>query len=282
MRPHLIRPLVLILLLFSSMTSFAQKKPVVCRSAALAAMKSMPKLEYQCGDMNEWEERQLKTPARVAALKVLMGELEKMTDASWWQADVHDLNACDFKGEAGALSADERQKFVDGDYWIWLFGDNQDRLALIPDPCYQTEYGGSNAFLLHRKNGQVFVSLGVDGYFSRADRPVNLGFGMLNKQLIIEISTFSGGLNPNVTNYYFTIDPQTNKPVPKTLFAGEHGRPTNEITSAYPLDKGPRAAEPLNIIRGRTLARSFSVYEMDLDSEKFKRIIKRWNGKIYR
>lgn len=281
MRPRPIRPLALILL-FSPITSFAQKKPIICRSAALAAVKPMPKLEYQCGEMNEWDERQLKTPARVAALQALMGELEKMTSQSWWQSDVDDLNACDFKGQPGALTADERQQFSEGDYWTWLFGDNEIRLALIPDPCYQTEYGGSNAFLLHRKDGQVFVSQAVDGYFSRADRPVNLGFGALNKQLIIEISTFSGGLHPTVTNYYFTIDPKTNKAVPKNLFAGERGRPTNEITSAYPLDNRPRAAQPLNIIRGRTLAPSFSVYEEGSDPDSFKRTIKRWNGKIYR
>ena len=79
---------------------------------------------------------------------------------------------------------------------------------LIPDPCYQTEYGGANAFLLYRKGGRVFVTQVLDGYFSRADNSIGLDFAKLNSQEIIEISTGSGGLNPSLTNYYFAIDPR--------------------------------------------------------------------------
>lgn len=267
----------------------AQRKPVaVCKRTAAAALKPMPKLDYQCSGEQEWDEKQLKHAARLAALNSLMTELSALSDPAWWQTSVADLNTCDFKqGQPGTLNAEERKQFTDGEYRFWLFGDNQIRLALIPDPCYQTEYGGSNGFLLFRDHGKIHVTQVLDGYFSRADNPIILNFGKLNDELVIEIATWSGGLNPTLTNYYFVVDPKTKRALPKKLFAGEHG-PTNEITSALLFGNPPSSLAPLNIIRSGTFAKSFSVYtdsengKIDDNGRTLSRTIRRWNGKLYR
>src|SRR5262249_792150 len=159
--------------------------------------KPAPELSYPCDDQaNDWDEKILKLPARVAAIKTLMSELSSFSDAAWWAADPVDLDVCDFTHEPGTLTRDQRHAFTLGDYLFWLFGNDHIRLALIPDPCYQTQYGGANAFLLFRNGSRVFVTQVLDGYFSRADNSVTVAFAKQNAQEIIEISTGTGGLNP--------------------------------------------------------------------------------------
>jgi hypothetical protein len=268
--------LVLILLVGPAVAQ--RKSVVVCKRAASVAVRPAPQFEYPCSAENDWDEKQLKSPERVAALNRLMTEISTLNSPAWWEASVDELNACDFKGEPGAFTDDERQQFADG-YSFWLFGNNQIRLLLLSDPCYQTQYGGSNAFILYRTDGKVFVSQVLDGYFSRADNSVDLNFGKLNNELVIEVATGSGGLNPTLTNYYFVIDPVTHRAVPRKLFASKHG-PTNEITSAMLFNDVPGNASPLNIIRRQTFARSFSVYTHN--GRRLSRSIKRWNGKHFR
>lgn len=257
--------------------SFGQRRsPFVCKQTALDALKPMPDLIYECGDLpNDWDEKILEFPARREAIKNLLPQLAALTDAAWWTTNVVDLNVCDFKQEPGPLTADQRRGFADGEYAFWLFGNDRIRLVLIPDPCYQTQYGGSNAFLLYRKGGKVFVTQMLDGYFSRADNSVGLAFAKLKSEEIIEISTGTGGLNPSVTNYYFTIDAQTNHAVPKKLFHGTGGS-TNKISSPLLLS----AAEPLKIVRGNTLAANFFIYRDN--GSKLSRKVLRWNGNVYR
>jgi len=115
----------------------------------------------------------------------------------------------------------------------------------------------------------------LDGHFSRADNSVGLAFAKLKSEDIIEISAGTGGLNPSVTNYYFTIDPQTNHAVPKKLFH-ETGGSTNKISSALLLS----AAGPLKIVRGNTLAANFFIYRNN--GSKLSRKVLRWNGNVYR
>lgn len=268
--------------------SFSEQRVVACKQSVLSVSKPMPKLEYSCdGFPNEWDEKILKEPARVEAIKNLMSQLETFSNAAWWQASANDLNVCDFAGKAGPLTAEQKHDFRMGDYVQWLFGDSRIRLLLIPDPCYQTEYGGSNAFLLVRKGDHVYVSQVLDGYFSRADNSVDITVAKLKGEEILEIATGSGGLNPTLTNYYFAIDPATNHALPKKLFKGEHG-PTNEITSAMLFGDSGGAASPLRIIRGPSFAPSFSIYEddehgkIDDNGRKLARRILRWNGKMYR
>jgi len=277
-------PLLLLVIAFLLSPAFAQRsKLFVCKKATLETLKPRPELHYQCDDnLNAWDEKILKLPARVAAIKSLVSELASFNEPAWWAADVVDLGVCDFTGKAGTLTGDQRRSFLGDEYLFWLFGNDRIRLMLISDPCYQTEYGGANGFLLYRNGGRVYVTQVLDGFFSRADNPVNLAIA----KDIIEVSTWSGGLNPSMTNYYFTIDPKTNRAVPKNLFKGEHG-PTNEISSAMLFNETPASA-PLKIVRGQTLAPSFRIYvddangKIDDNGRTLSRKILRWNGKIYR
>jgi len=273
-------------IVLSSALAYAQRPVLMCKKPVLAALKPIPELSYECdSQLNAWDEKILKLPARVAAIKTLTTELSSFSDAAWWTADVVDLSVCDYTKAPGGLSAEQRRSFMNGEYVFWLFGDSRIRLVLIPDPCYQTEYGGANAFLLYRNGGRVFVSQVLDGYFSRADNSVGLAFARFNGQDIIEISTGSGGLTPSLTNYYFAIDPHTNQAVPKNLFKGEHG-PTNEISSAMLFNDVPATA--LKVLRGNTLARSFTIYvddekgKIDDNGRTLSRKILRWNGTLYR
>ena len=269
--------------------SFAQRsKPaLVCKRPVFAALKPMPKLSYQCNEqLNDYDEKILKLPERVAAIKTLMVELASFNDAAWWSADVVDLNVCDFTGKPGTLTHDQHQSLIIGEYSFWLFGNDRIRLVLIPDPCYQTEYGGLNAFVLYRNGGRVTVTHVLDGYFSRADNSVSLAFARLGSEEILEVATGSGGLTPSLNNYYFVIDPQSKQAVPKNLFRDEHG-PTNQIWSAMLFNATP-ATTPLKIIRGHTLAPSFMIYvdsgngKIDDNGRTLSRKILRWNGKVYR
>jgi hypothetical protein len=276
--------LLLLTIVFLLSPAYAQRsKPLVCKKATFAALKPRPEFDYQCDDnLNAWDEKILKLPARVAAINSLVSELASFNEPAWWAADVVDLGVCDFNGKAGTLTRDQRRSFLGDEYLFWLFGNDRIRLMLIPDSCYQTEYGGANGFLLYRNGGRVFVTQVLDGFFSRADNPVNLAIA----KDIIEVSTWSGGLNPSLTNYYFTIDPKTNHAVPKNLFKGEHG-PTNEISSAMLFNETPASA-PLKIVRGQTLAPSFTIYiddangKIDDNGRTLSRKILRWNGKMYR
>jgi len=272
-----------------SSSAFAQRSnpPLVCKRPVLAALKPVPELTYQCNEqLNDYDEKILKLPERVAAIKTLMTELASFNDAAWWSADAVDLSVCDFTGEPRTLTRDQRRSFLNGEYAFWLFGNDHVRLVLIPDPCYQTGYGGANAFVLYRNGGRVTVSQVLDGYFSRADNSVTLGFARFGGEEIIEVATGSGGLTPSLTNYYFVIDPQTKQAVPKNLFRGDHG-PTNEISSAMLFNATP-AITPLKIIRGQSLAPSFIIYvdsengAVDDNGRKLSRKILRWNGKGYR
>jgi hypothetical protein len=273
-----------ILLISFSTQSFAQrrKSTLVCKRTALAAFKPIPKLSYPCdGQSNDWDEKILKLPARVTAIKTLTSQLSSFSDPAWWATSTDDLSFCDFTQEPGPLTDEQRKSFMEGEYLFWLFGNDRIRLMLIPDPCYQTEYGGANAFLLYHHAGHVYVTQVLDGYFSRAENSVNIAFAKLNAEEVIEVSTGTGGLNPSVTNYYLIIDPRTNKAVPKNLFTGS----TNKISSALMLNTN---ALPLNIVRGHSLAPSFSLYvddpngKIDDNGRTLSRKILRWNGKMYR
>src|ERR1051326_2248451 len=283
--------LLLVWLFISSASSIAyaqqSKRPLVCKTATLRALKAMPKLSYECdAQLNDWDEKILKLPARLSAIKTLESQLSSFTDPGWWAADVVDLGVCDFTKTAGTLTRDQRRSFLQDEYLFWLFGNDRIRLLLIPDPCYQTEYGGANAFLLYRNGGRVTVTRVLDGFFSRADNPLSLAFAKLNREKNVEVSTWSGGLTPSLTNYYFAIDPKTSHAVPKNLFKGDHG-PTNEISSAMLFNATP-ASEPLKIVRGQTLAQSFIIYvddekgKIDDNGRTLARKILRWSGKMYR
>jgi hypothetical protein len=286
---HVTVAIVLLLTIVNFCFAQRRAKPAsVCTRPALAVLKPMPELSYPCDDqINDYDEKALKLPARLAAINTLMSQLSSFSDPAWWTMSTHDLSVCDYTEKPGPLTPAQRQSFFDGDYPFWLFGHDHIRLALIPDPCYQTEYGGSNAFVLYRNASRVTVTQVLDGYYSRADNSVNIAFAKLNAHEIVEISTGTGGLTPSLTNYYFLIYPDTLRAVPKNLFNGNRG-PTNQISSAMLLGDTRTASEPLKTIQGKSLARSFTIYvddskgKIDDNGRTLSRKVLRWNGKVYR
>jgi len=268
------------------------QKPVPpCTQKTFAAFKQLPKFEYHCPEgATDYDEAILKLPGRLAAIRDLEKSLETFTNTAWWQANVTDLNACKIHGTAGELTEDEKHNWKSGDYSFDLLGNHQMRLAVAADPCYQTGYGGSSIFLLYYKNGRVFVSKVIDGYYSRVDNSVGLNFANLNGRQIVEVTT-ANSMPPSLMSYFFEIDPATNKAAAGNLFK-QGTQLTNRIYSdmlmGEPSDEGlPRDAAELNIIRNHLLAPSFSAYEenergkFDANGRKLQRIIYRWNGRFY-
>lgn len=268
-----------------------QDKPVpVCSEKASAAVRPLPTLTYECSEgLIESDSRILRLPRRRAALARSIQTLRSFTNPVWWETSVAELNACELHGGAGALSEEEKARWRSGDFLMSLFGDEQTRLVLIADPCYQTGYGGANAFVLQRRDGRVFVTQVLDGYYSRADNSVGMNFADLKGQRIIEVTT-GNSMPPSLISYFFAID-RSGRAIPKRIFRTE-GRLTNEIYSAMlmaePRDLNlPANASELNIIRNRKLAPRFSAYEehergtIDANGRKLRRIVYRWNGRFY-
>ena len=285
--------LLLVLLCATISVNAAQAPPRVCKRPALAASKPIPKLRYSCrGAKDEWDEKILKLPARVQAVKLLMAQLATFNNAAWWQTPVDDLNVCDFRKKAGTLTSEEEEQFSTN-YVFKIFGNEHIRLLLLPDPCYQTEYAGSVGFILNYTGGRTYVAKSLDGFFTRADNAVDVDFGKLDGEEIIEVSTGSGGLHPTLTNYYFTIDRKTKSAIPKKLFEGEKGL-TNQITSAMLMSDPedfdlPADAVALKTIVNGSMAKSFSIYDEVFEGGKIEdngrmlnRIVLTWNGKIYK
>ena len=276
---------------FGSVVAQKEKAVPVCKASTFAAVKPLPKMEYECPEgLNDSDEKILKLPGRLAALRSIEKELAGFSEAAWWQAGTDELNACGIHGGPGELTDDEKQRWKQGDYNFNLMGNHEIRLLLIDDPCYQTGFAGSNAFLLYRKQGKVFVSQVLNGYYSRVDNSVGIDFAGLNGQQIIEVST-ANSMPPSMVYYYFTLDPVTNKAVPRKIFK-EGNKLTNQIYSdmllADPRDAGlPANASELNVIVKGRLAPSFSAYDanehgrIEASGRKFHRIVYRWNGRFY-
>lgn len=262
-------------------------RPAFCTRAAFAAYKPLPQLEYECPDESASDETLLKLPARLAAIRTLEAVLRTFDNAAWWNADAEELNNCEIHGRAGRLTGEEKQKLTDGDYELKIFGNHQMRLVLLRDPCYATEYSGSNGFLLYRSGGKVFVSQVLNGYASRVANSVGIDFATANGEQLIEIST-ANSFPPSLMAYYFRVDPKTKQATPKKIFK-EADKLTNEIYSdmlmGEPRDFGlPRSAAELNIIRHGRLAPTFSAYMQDEHGKidnRLERIIYRWNGNFY-
>jgi hypothetical protein len=266
---------------------------LACKQEVFARLQPLPKLSYRCRPdaANDYDEAILKWPERARAIKDYMRMLEALSERYWWETSVDDLNVCYVRGSAGKMDEEEAIKFRRGDYPINLFGQERIRLVLASDPCYQTGYGGSNAFLLYRRaDGRVTVTQVLDGHFSRADNSVGLDFADLNAQQLVEVSTTTGGLNPYITNYYFVIDRATGRAMPKRLFR-DGQRLTNRLTSVLILYDGtfPEAQAEMKIIKGKRLARRFYTYEdrggrgslRDASGRSLQRRVYIWNGQYY-
>src|SRR4051812_20849786 len=254
------RPLyaaVIALLVTTSGVVGQKQKPVpTCSQATFAALKEFPKLEYQCPEgVNDFDEKILKLPDRLTGISEVEKRLATFTKPGWWQAGTDELVACGIHKSAGQFTDDEKERWRQGDFNLNLIGNHEMRVVLLDDPCYQTGFGGSNAFFLYRKEDKVFVSQVLNGYYSRVDNSVGLDFATLNGRQIVEIST-ANSMPPSMVYYYFAIDPVTNKAVPKRMFRAG-GKLTNQVYSdmlmADPKDVGlPANASELNVIvKGR-------------------------------
>lgn len=289
--PLVLTTISLVAVISGGASAQKDKQVPACTQTTFTAFKALPKLEYECpAGLTESDDKILKLPQRVTAIAGLVQELAQFNNAAWWQASVDELNACGIHGGAGELTDDEKQRWKDGDLSFNLFGNHEVRLALLDDPCYQTGFAGSNAFLLYRRDGKVFVSQVLNGYYSRVDNSVGIDFAKLNAQQVIEIST-ANSMPPSMVYYYFTIDPVTNKAIPKKIFK-DGNKFTNQVYSdmllADPKDVGlPANASELNVIVNGRLAPSFSAYaenehgRIEASGRKFRRIIYRWNGRFY-
>jgi len=284
----------LALMLSASALAAAQsQKQLVpnCMQAPFDALRPFPKLEYDCPEgVNDFDDKILKLPQRLASIRGVIKELETFTNPLWWEASVDELNACTIHKGVGALTAEEKESWLSGDHFFDLIGNKQMRIVLLTDPCYQTGFGGSNAFLLYHQGGKVFVSQVLNGYYSRVDNSVGIDFVKLNGQQIIEVST-ANSMPPSMVYYYFVIDPRTNKALPRKMFK-QGTKLTNQIYSEMllgePKEFGlPKDASELNIIRKGRLAPSFSAYEqddngrVDAHGKRMNRIVYRWNGRFY-
>ena len=102
-----------IVLLLIVTNSFAQR---VCKRPALAALKPIPELSYPCDDqLNDYDEKTLKLPARLTAIKTLKSQLSAFSDTAWWSTDIVDLGVCDYTKKPGPLTPDQRHSFLDGE-----------------------------------------------------------------------------------------------------------------------------------------------------------------------
>jgi hypothetical protein len=261
-----------------------QRADPVCSQGSAAAFQPLPELSYECLDVpGDSDVAILKLPQRKSAIEALMTELAGFSKPAWWQADVDHLNACAFKESVGELSDDQKKAWRRGDYRFQLFGNREIRLALIDDPCYQTGFNGSNAFLMVRRGQSVVVSQVLDGYYSRVDNSLGIEFADLNGEKLIEVST-ANSMPPSLVSYFFAIDARTNRAVPRKIFR-DGRRMTNQVYSAMLL--GDRGTPELRIIRNHRLSPSFSAYEESergavRDSgRRLSRLVYRWNGKFY-
>src|SRR6185295_8123695 len=110
---------VAIVLLLIVTNSFAQR---VCKRPALAALKPIPELSYPCDEqLNDYDEKTLKLPARLTAIKSLMSQLSSFSEPAWWATDIVDLGVCDYTQKPGRLTLEQRKNFLGDDYLFWLF-----------------------------------------------------------------------------------------------------------------------------------------------------------------
>jgi hypothetical protein len=277
-------------LLFAFAAFSALSQNLVCKQRALAALRPIPELKYDCNeDLTESDDAVLTQANRREAINLYTKSLEKLVYADWWKISVEDLSICDFRRQAGALTKEQKYDYENGNYFFSLRGNNRFRVIVARDPCYQPGFNGADIFLLNRVGAKVYAAEVIDGFYTRADFPLGFDYAYHGAEPIIEIATTSGGLYPTETYYYFTIDKKTRRAVPKNLFK-ENGKLTNRIYSQMllgePEEYGlPRKSQALQIIKNRQLAKSFYVFddtgERFGDNNKFVKVIFKWNGKFY-
>src|ERR1051325_4296578 len=111
MRAPLRQTTIAVVLFLAIVNVSAQRRsqPVlVCKRPALDALKPIPALSYPCDEqLNDYDEKTLKLPARLAAIKTLMSQLSAFSDPAWWNTDIVDLGVCDYTKKPSRLTPDE-------------------------------------------------------------------------------------------------------------------------------------------------------------------------------
>src|SRR5262245_58572325 len=107
----------------------AQPGPSRCTDQALAALKSIPKLNYKCTE--DPDDAIQKSPRRRRTLKAYLSKLESAVGPRFWAASAGDVNAC-ATGNKERASTPEEQREIDSNPEV--LGDESTRLILLLDP----------------------------------------------------------------------------------------------------------------------------------------------------
>src|SRR6478672_2431525 len=99
---------VLVLCVFASAAAQSKKLVPNCMQGPFDALKPFPKIEYDCPEgVNDFDDKILKLPQRLASIGSAIKELETFTNPKWWEASVDELNACSLHKSVGALTKEE-------------------------------------------------------------------------------------------------------------------------------------------------------------------------------
>lgn len=194
-----------------------KKRPLRCTAVALAALKSIPKLEYDCSGNTDED---LKSPERKAALRTFLKEIKTVyADDAWWAISVEDLKQCALTNEARELTEDEQEQLR---YKIDLFGDGSTRLLTVVDPCIWYSSNTLNSYILQRDGNRVYATQVLNAYYTRIDEAVAMEVAEYNgERLIFVYTNTSDGMmppSPFTTCYVYTINPRAHRAVPKNIF----------------------------------------------------------------
>lgn len=256
-----------------------KKRPLRCTAAALAALKPIPKLEYECiGNTDE----DLKSSERKAALRTFLKEIETVyADDAWWATSVEDLKQCAMTNEARDLTKDEREQLQ---YKVDLFGDGSTRLLTVVDPCIWYSSNTLNSYILQRDGNRVYATQVLNAYYTRIDEAVAMEVAENNGERLIFIYTnTSDGMmppSPFTTCYVYAINPRTHRAVPKNIFFDKR------LTNRFRYDDYLFADEKLanrwhapEFVHNGKLASRFTVYY--LINHRLSRENYVWNGKYF-
>jgi hypothetical protein len=271
-----------------------QKPPRRCTAEALAALKSIPELKYDC-DGRADDNR--KSPARQAALKNYLQELESVfANAGWWAVPVPDLNSCAITQEVRPVTDSE---FYHQEYSVKIYGDDSTRLIIVSDLCIWYSAGTLNAYILQRAGDRIYATQVLDGYFTRGYPALDIALAQHDgEKLVTVVTNTTDGLrrlSPHTTYAVdgyttyavYAIDPRHHRAVPKKIFK-DGNTLTHEFRSdSYMFRVGDGSEDEKlaarwrtpEIIRNGKLSPRFTVYtpikhRLALDTYV-------WNGKYY-
>jgi hypothetical protein len=276
-------------------TCAEEKRPSRCTKLALAALKSIPMLSYNCAG-NDSLPKFIDSARRRAAIRAYSRKLELVAGENWWTAPVDDLNGCTITHQARALTHNDQRDLSDSapvgrglvDSHIMIVGDASTRLLLIPDYC-MPEFN-DNVFLLQRADGRTYATEVVDVLGMRDCAGFQLARQNDESLVIIETYDYVEFGTWEGIDTVFSIDPATHHAVPRKLFLVK-GKLTNE----FRFDSGLFGDEELEkqwrepvLVHNGALSPRFHVY-VQIDNKdravearrKFFVQTYIWNGRYY-